>query len=253
MPEGTASFGHSLVNRSLFIQAGLTGTTGNFIPNNITLKGEISLTNKLQINWEYKTDHPLSVYAAYSYAKSEDEIYSAGGSITGGFSPSSAAFGYLISTNTYENEPDLPNPLMAFYGGVNYMSPPKTSNVLRVAISGGITTGPALTNETWVLTEIIQSITVEEGTVPEEYSLMQNYPNPFNPSTTIQFSIPAEEFVSLSVFNSLGEKVSTLVSENLNAGTYKFDWNAADLPSGIYFYKLQAGGFVESKKMILMK
>ena len=89
--------------------------------------------------------------------------------------------------------------------------------------------------------------------IPEEYSLMQNYPNPFNPSTTIQFSIPAEGFVSLNIFNALGENVSTLVSENLNAGTYKYDWKASNLTSGIYFYSLTANNFKQTRKLVLMK
>jgi len=89
--------------------------------------------------------------------------------------------------------------------------------------------------------------------VPDDYELQQNYPNPFNPSTTIQFSIPGEGFVTLDVFNSLGEKVSSLVSENLYAGSYKYDWNAADLPSGIYFYSLTADNFKQTKKLILIK
>ncbi|RKY95133.1 MAG: hypothetical protein DRQ01_00600 [Ignavibacteriae bacterium] len=89
--------------------------------------------------------------------------------------------------------------------------------------------------------------------VPDDYELKQNYPNPFNPGTTIQFSIPQEGFVSLDVFNSLGEKVSTLVSENLIAGTYKYDWNASVLPSGIYFCSLTADNFKLTKKLVLMK
>ena len=253
MPEGTAAFGHSLVDRSLYISAGLTGTTGNFVPNNITLRGEIDVSDRLQINWEYKTDRPLAVYAHYDYVKSEDKIYSAGGSTTGGFGPTAFAWEYLIGADTYETEADIPNPLMAFYGGTNYMVPPKTSNVFRVAISGGITTGPALTNQTWVFTETIQGINIEEGEIPEEYSLMQNYPNPFNPSTTIRFSIPAASYVTLEVFNALGEKVEVLVSEELSAGTYKYEWNAKDLTSGIYFYRLTSESFTESKKMILLK
>ena len=83
--------------------------------------------------------------------------------------------------------------------------------------------------------------------------MSQNFPNPFNPSTTIQFSIPEQTFVTLEVFNTLGEKVSTLVSEELNAGIYKFEWNAKRLPSGIYFYTLNAGSFTQIKKMILLK
>lgn len=89
--------------------------------------------------------------------------------------------------------------------------------------------------------------------LPEDYSLSQNYPNPFNPSTAINFSIPEASYVSLKIFNSLGEEIETLVSEELSAGSYKYDWNATNLPSGIYFYKLQTGIFVETKKMILLK
>jgi len=89
--------------------------------------------------------------------------------------------------------------------------------------------------------------------LPTEFNLNQNYPNPFNPSTTISFSLPEVSFVSLKVFNTLGEEIEMLVSEELSSGSYKFDWNANNLPSGIYFYKLQSENFVETKKMILLK
>ncbi len=88
---------------------------------------------------------------------------------------------------------------------------------------------------------------------PTDYTLYQNYPNPFNPSTTIRFSIPEESFVTLKVFNSLGEEITTLINENIIAGNYEVEFDAADLPSGIYFYRLQTGSFVETKKMVLMK
>jgi hypothetical protein len=83
--------------------------------------------------------------------------------------------------------------------------------------------------------------------------LEQNYPNPFNPSTTISFSIPNEEFVSLKVFNSLGEKVAELVNERKPAGNYSVSFNAIKLASGIYFYKISAGNFLQTRKMILVK
>jgi hypothetical protein len=89
--------------------------------------------------------------------------------------------------------------------------------------------------------------------VPEKFILSQNYPNPFNPSTTIEFAIPEQSFVRLEVFNTLGEKIATLVSEELNAGSYKYDWEAADLPSGVYLYRLQTAAFSTSKKMILLR
>ena len=85
------------------------------------------------------------------------------------------------------------------------------------------------------------------------YELSQNYPNPFNPSTTIQFALPQAAFVTLEVFNVVGERINLLVSQELNAGKYNYEWNGLTLTSGVYFYRLQAGSFVETKKMILLK
>ncbi len=89
--------------------------------------------------------------------------------------------------------------------------------------------------------------------IPINYDLSQNYPNPFNPSTTINFVIPKSSFVNLSVYDILGRKVSTLINEEKTAGIYKVEFNAINLPSGIYFYKIKAGSFVQTKKMVLMK
>ena len=91
------------------------------------------------------------------------------------------------------------------------------------------------------------------GEIPEIFVLEQNYPNPFNPSTKIVFSIPQAGEVKLEVFNLLGENVTTLVDEFLSAGNYEAQFNAASLSSGVYLYTLQAGGFLQSKKMILIK
>jgi minor extracellular serine protease Vpr len=91
-----------------------------------------------------------------------------------------------------------------------------------------------------------------EGT-PETYALDQNYPNPFNPSTTIGFSIPAQKHVTVKIFNLLGQLVSTLVDEEMMAGKYKVEWNTKGLASGTYFYRLEAGSFMESRKMVLLK
>jgi hypothetical protein len=89
--------------------------------------------------------------------------------------------------------------------------------------------------------------------LPQDFRLEQNYPNPFNPSTTIKFSIPEQSFVKLEVFNTLGEKIATLVSEELKAGNYKYDWNAENFSSGVYYYKLIANDFSQTKKLILLK
>jgi hypothetical protein len=89
--------------------------------------------------------------------------------------------------------------------------------------------------------------------VPKEYLLHQNFPNPFNPSTNISFSIPTRSFVSLKVFDLIGREVATVVSEEMSAGSHIKQWNAKNYPSGIYFYRLQAGSFTETKKLLLLK
>ena len=85
------------------------------------------------------------------------------------------------------------------------------------------------------------------------FSLSNNYPNPFNPTTTINYQIPELSFVTLKVFDVLGSEIATLVNEENPSGRYKAEFDATDLPSGIYFYRLQAGSFVETKKMMLLK
>jgi hypothetical protein len=85
------------------------------------------------------------------------------------------------------------------------------------------------------------------------YQLNQNYPNPFNPSTIISFNLPTRTFVTLKIFDLLGREVATLISEELSAGNYSRQWNASKLPSGIYFYRLQAGSYAQSKKLVLLK
>ncbi len=87
----------------------------------------------------------------------------------------------------------------------------------------------------------------------EEYELSQNYPNPFNPTTEINFRVPHKALVTLDIYNTLGEKVSTLVSNDLNPGSYNVEWNAADFPSGVYFYRIKAGNFSLVKKMLLVR
>jgi len=100
--------------------------------------------------------------------------------------------------------------------------------------------------------EYSEIIEVVVGT-PTEFSLGQNYPNPFNPSTTINYSIPEFSFVTLKVYDVLGSEVATLVNEDKSVGSYEVEFDANELTSGIYFYKIQSGSFVETKKMVLMK
>lgn len=93
----------------------------------------------------------------------------------------------------------------------------------------------------------------QENGLPTAYNLEQNYPNPFNPSTKISFSIPQSGFTRLVVYNLLGKEVAQLVNRNLNAGNYTFEFNANNLPSGLYLYSLSSGNYSVTKKMLLMK
>jgi hypothetical protein len=86
-----------------------------------------------------------------------------------------------------------------------------------------------------------------------EYSLSQNYPNPFNPNTTIDYSTKSSGLATLIVYDMLGTEVASLVNENKEAGNYSVEFNASELPSGIYFYTLTSGNFIDSKKLILLK
>ena len=94
---------------------------------------------------------------------------------------------------------------------------------------------------------------VDDFSIVTEYNLSQNYPNPFNPNTKISWQSPVSSHQTLKVYDVLGNEVATLVNEYRNAGSYEVDFNASSLSSGIYFYRLQAGAFVQTKKMILIK
>lgn len=99
----------------------------------------------------------------------------------------------------------------------------------------------------------VTSVSDNEHIIPSEFNLYQNYPNPFNPTTTINYSLPKAENVKLTVYNTIGSKVATIINEYKQPGNYSVNFNASNLASGIYFYKLEAGQFTQIKKMILLK
>ena len=101
----------------------------------------------------------------------------------------------------------------------------------------------------------IQNISSE---IPKSFSLSQNYPNPFNPATSIKFSIPQKAFVTITIYNVLGEEITKLISEEFSPGTYETNWDATNYPSGVYYYQLTVSSerltkYTETKKMILIK
>jgi hypothetical protein len=102
-------------------------------------------------------------------------------------------------------------------------------------------------------TPSVTAISLESNTTPNRYTLSQNFPNPFNPTTEIRFSIPQAGNVKLTVYDAIGKQVGEIVNEYLSAGIYNYTWNASNLASGIYFYRIVAKDFTMVKKMVLLK
>jgi hypothetical protein len=115
---------------------------------------------------------------------------------------------------------------------------------------GGITSlGPFAVGRFREVTGVIE----RDPGVPTEFNLSQNYPNPFNPSTSIQYSVPSTQYVSLKVYDMLGRELRTLVSEVKPPGSYTVEWDPRGVASGVYFYRIEAGAFRETKKLILLR
>jgi hypothetical protein len=102
-------------------------------------------------------------------------------------------------------------------------------------------------------TSMVTGINQISSEIPEDFSLSQNYPNPFNPQTNIKFQIPESGFVKLTIFDALGREIQTIVHRQLSPGIYSVDFNGSNLPSGIYYYRIEAGSYTETKKMVLIK
>lgn len=127
--------------------------------------------------------------------------------------------------------------------------------VLSFGISDSYLYAGTRENGIWrrALSEMTTSVRDDKSQMPNEFKLAQNYPNPFNPTTTINYSLPQSSFVAIIVYDLLGKHVATLVNENKAVGNYSFEFDASDLVSGIYFYQLQSGNFIETKKFVLLK
>ena len=111
-------------------------------------------------------------------------------------------------------------------------------------INPGVVVGQAM---------VITAVEKPDQNIPDRFHLHQNYPNPFNPCTTIRFVLPAEEFVSLKIYDLLGREISVLVNENRTAGMHSVQWDSNGHANGIYLYRIESGDFTETRKLILQK
>jgi len=127
--------------------------------------------------------------------------------------------------------------------------------VTSFAVNGTDLFAGTARSEVWrrPLSEMIASVDPITGELPVAFLIRQNYPNPFNPSTTIKYELPKSSVVKLSVFDMLGREVSVLVNERRDVGVHEVQLDGAQLASGVYFYRLQAGDFVQSKRLVLLK
>ena len=144
---------------------------------------------------------------------------------------------------------------MTTFGGTqddNGYSIQQTADGGYIIVGGTYSYGAGL-QDVWLIKTEPDASPVEEQIIITDYNLYQNYPNPFNPSTKIKYSVPQTSQVQIEVFDVLGKEIETLLNKEKPAGTYELTWNAGTLPSGVYFYQLRSGSFVDTKKMILLK
>ncbi|MGD1047014.1 MAG: T9SS type A sorting domain-containing protein [Bacteroidota bacterium] len=166
---------------------------------------------------------------------------------------SSGTFSYRLQISTSSSF----SPLLLDSSGITGTSysvsglAQKTTYYWRVSATNA--GGTSLYSNTSSFTTGTTSVEQICSKVPATYDLCQNYPNPFNPNTTIQFSLPKATYVTLKIYNNIGKEVALLVSQYLSAGIYTTELNAAGLPSGVYFYRMQTGSFIETKKLVLLR
>jgi hypothetical protein len=193
-----------------------------------TFEGAFHSTN----NGSSWTHVGLTNYYVGTFVWSEGNLFAGAGSS-----------GVYLSSNNGGSWSDVTN------GLTNY-------NVGALAINGTYLFASTLYDGVWrrPLSQMITSVReIAENEMPREYKLGQNFPNPFNPTTTIKYRIQELSFVTLKVYDVLGNEITSLVNEEKYVGSYEAKFDATVLPSGVYFYRIQAGSFVETKKMLLLK
>ena len=157
----------------------------------------------------------------------------------------------LYLTYTLADGASLPDNISFYFTVVNIPGTSLNPELLNVVCSSPSEDSPAVVNTTVASTD-------RGSILPDEYALFQNYPNPFNPSTHIVFDVPAAEFVTLRVYNLLGQDVETLINKSMAPGRYTIEWNGNDMlnnevASGVYFYELRGKSFITRKKMLLIR
>ena len=213
---------------TLRLYAGIgTGTSSiGTLPVELTSFTALATNNYIQLNWTTATEvHNYGFYIERT----------------------------LALPNTPSNEASLTWSEIGFEEGNGNSNSPKEYSFVDNSVPAGVyqyRLKQVNTDGTFEYSEVIE---VAFGSIPNEYNLSQNYPNPFNPVTVISYSIPSSSKVLLKIYDAIGKVVTTLVNQNQDAGNYKIDFDASELSSGVYYYKIQTGEFTTVKKMLLIK
>jgi len=229
---GTAAFGSSSYFDSVYV-------------------GVINQLDRSVISWTRGRNFPgqtRTFFDANSWGNRG--IIMTGGSIDNTFNTSSnECYSFSPGRNEWTRLPDKPSAWLTGQSGTVKLS----NNIWKLICASGYNNGYLSVNE--ILSDTLLSVGMNNiyNEIPEKFSLHQNYPNPFNPNTIIPYIVIENHFVSLKVYDILSNEVETLVEEKQNPGSYTVEFDGNNLPSGIYFYKIEIDGVNEVKKMILSK
>jgi photosystem II stability/assembly factor-like uncharacterized protein len=196
--------------------------------------GLVAKSTNFGVNWiTTPTNTTKSLNALEFSVNNNDRIYCVGDSGVILRSTNFAATWGFQNSGTTNNL----NPTFFYLGDNTGYAVGNNGTILKTTDAGGAVT----------------YIREENGNTPGGFALYQNYPNPFNPATDFGFRIAGFGFVTLKIYNSQGKEIAVLISEDMNAGVYEYTWNASAFSSGVYYYRLEAGEFSETKKMVLVK
>lgn len=250
MMSSTDLVGYEIRNDSLFITSKQDTSGIGTLVIKATNTGTLSVTDTLTLIVAPVNDFPVfvSIPDTLTFANTESLVFmydSAAFDVEDGFSH--LTYEFSASPNNIQISVDVSASSVTITAP-GFIGEGKLS--VKVTDSKGAT----IRQDIVIIVSLGTGNEVNTGTgIPDRFSLVQNYPNPFNPSTKIGFGLPSASYVRLEVYNMLGQKVATLANEKMNAGIHQVSFDAQRLSSGIYIYRLQAGNFVETKQMTLIK
>jgi len=250
--NGRRSFAGGILGNKLFVCAGFSGSFRNDF-----WVGTINPANPLQITWQQRTNISVPTSRPGGTAIM-GKFYVIMGEISGGAGNDSVAI-WDTTTSTWSYRDGKPIRTNNLYGAISAsITYCNNRPGVKIWCAGGSIQGQTIRPldvfaDTCLLNCTGPLTGIQNNSIPAEYRLMQNYPNPFNPQTNISFEIPLSGKVRISVTDLLGREVSEITNGFMNAGKHQVVFDGAGFASGVYFYKIESGKFIDTKKMVLIK